>query len=290
VTRVIVRLNGGLGNQLFQYATGRAFALRHGVELLFDLSEYSADDKRHYELGVYPVEARIATPADLSAFESREPPRGFMGRLKEKLLPSPHIYREPHYHYDAQLTEQNPPIYLQGYWQSYRYFSDAAGQLSRELTPRDPLEPANAQVAAVIDVVTAVSLHVRRGDYVTEAHTNAYHGVCSLDYYREAISLIANRVPDAHLFVFSDDHDWTRENLAPGLPTTYVDANPPDRGFRDMQLMMRCRHHIIANSSFSWWGAWLNPAPDKIVVAPTRWFAASENNPKDLVPTGWVRL
>ncbi|HTI80193.1 MAG TPA: alpha-1,2-fucosyltransferase [Acetobacteraceae bacterium] len=290
MTKVVVRLNGGLGNQMFQYATGRAFSRRHGAELLLDLSEYSNDNKRHYELGIYPIEARIATSAELAAFESRERPRGFMGRIRERLHSPPHIYREPHYHFDRRLAEQRPPVYLQGYWQTEQYFADAAGQLRKELAPREPLEPANAQVAAAIGAVTAVSLHVRRGDYVSEAHTNAYHGVCSLDYYREAVELIAKRVPDAHLFVFSDDHEWTRENLAPGLPTTYVDANPPDRGFRDMQLMMQCRHHIIANSSFSWWGAWLNPSPDKIVVAPRQWFAASDNNPKDLIPPAWVRL
>lgn len=290
MTNVTVRLNGGLGNQLFQYASGRAVALRHDAQLLLDLSAFDTDRKRSYELGAFPIEARIATPDDLALYEPRHRPVGVIARLRERLRARPEVYREPHFHYDANLADHRPPVYLDGYWQSERYFADIADRLRRELTPRAPLETENARVAAEIDAVTAVSLHVRRGDYVSDAHTNAYHGVCSLDYYRAAVAHIAARVPDAHLFVFSDDHAWTQANLTLGLPTTYVSANPPDRGFRDMQLMTRCRHHVIANSSFSWWGAWLNAAPEKIVVAPRRWFAASENDPRDLIPPRWVQL
>ena len=203
---------------------------------------------------------------------------------------SPAHYREPQFRYDPHLSDQKLPLYMDGYWQSELYFADAAEALRRELSPREPLDDVNAEMAQSIRQCTAVSLHVRRGDYVTNAHTNAYHGVCSLDYYRRAIDHIRGQISDAHLFVFSDDADWTRENLKTDLPTTYVSANPPDRGFRDIQLMSLCRHHIISNSSFSWWGAWLNPNPGKIVVAPSQWFAAGGNDTSDLVPGSWVRL
>ena len=179
---------------------------------------------------------------------------------------------------------------MEGYWQSYRYFADAADKIRQELTPRDPMEPGNAAVAAEIDAVEAVSLHVRRGDYVTNAGAAPFHGLCSLDYYRAAVNHVRARVGAPHLFIFSDDHDWARDNLRFDLPTTYVVANPPDRGFRDMQLMARCRHHITANSSFSWWGAWLNPRHDKIVVAPQAWFADPKIDTRDLIPQGWTRL
>jgi hypothetical protein len=131
---------------------------------------------------------------------------------------------------------------------------------------------------------------VRRGDYVSEPDVSRYHGICPPDYYRSAVDYIAQRVPDIHLFVFSDDQDWVRDNLRFGPPTTLVAANSPDRGFRDMRLMTLCRHHIVANSSFSWWGAWLNPATDKIVVAPQQWFSASSNDTRDLIPPSWVRF
>ena len=199
-------------------------------------------------------------------------------------------YREPHYHFDPALAELKPPILLDGYWQSERYFAGVAGTLRRELTPHEPLDDANARLADEIQNVNAISLHVRRGDYVGNPHTNAYHGTCSLDYYYQAVAHIADRVERAHLFVFSDDHQWTVDNLRLNLPTTYVTANPASRGFRDMQLMSMCRHHVVANSSFSWWGAWLNAKGGKIVVAPKQWFAQSDNDTRDLIPSDWVRL
>lgn len=288
---ITVRLIGGLGNQLFQYAAARALALRHGAQVKLDLSGFESYGLRRYELDSYSIVASIATPEELATIGMSAPPTSFLGRLLGRLRPQPALhYREPHFHYDPELARQTLPIFMDGYWQSERYFADAADVIRQELTPRDALEPNNAAVAAEIGQVNAVSLHVRRGDYVSNSHTNAYHGVCSLDYYRAAVSHIRSTVAEPHLFVFSDDHDWTRENLKLDLPTTYVVANSADRGFRDMQLMSLCRHHVIANSSFSWWGAWLNPSPEKVVVAPARWFAAGENDTKDLVPTAWVRL
>jgi hypothetical protein len=288
---VTIRLMGGLGNQLFQYATARALALRHGAEVVLDLSHYEEDRLRRYELGSYPIAARIATAAELRSSKAA----GGLRAIAERLLgrapgPAAPAYHEPHFHFDPLVLQQRPPVHLIGYWQSERYFVDAAEVLRREFSPQAPLEPENARIAAAIATTNAVSLHVRRGDYVSNAHTNAYHGVCSLDYYRAAVAHIRREIPDAHLFVFSDDHEWTRRNLAPDLPTTYVTANPADRGFRDLQLMSRCRHHVVANSSFSWWGAWLNPSPDKMVIAPARWFASAEHDTRDLVPATWLRL
>lgn len=295
---VYVRLIGGLGNQMFQYATGRALALRNGAELKLDVSGFVTYGLRRYELDSYPIAATVASAPELEAFASAPvvPPRtGVKGLLSRLVAPknasSPAVhYREPHFQFDPGVQGLHPPILLDGYWQTERYFADAAEALRRELDPTEPLEEDNARIAEQIDQAVAVSLHVRRGDYVSNAHANAYHGVCSLDYYRAAISHVAERVEGVHLFVFSDDAEWTRENLKSDLPATYVAANPPDRGFRDMQLMTRCRHHIIANSSFSWWGAWLNAKPGKVVVAPRRWFAKGDNDTRDLVPSDWVRL
>ncbi|PZU91914.1 MAG: alpha-1,2-fucosyltransferase [Chelatococcus sp.] len=291
MSTVTVRLIGGLGNQLFQYAAARALAKRHGAEVKLDLSGFESYGLRRYELGAYPIAATVATADELARIGAPPQRSGFLGRLAGRLMPRPaHHYREPHYRYDPQLARQPLPIFMDGYWQSELYFADAADVLRLELTPKEPLEPANADVADKIRQTKAVSVHVRRGDYVSNAHTNTYHGVCSLDYYRAAIAHIQANVTDAHLFIFSDDHDWTRDNLKFDLPTTYVTANSADRGFRDMQLMSLCKNHVIANSSFSWWGAWLNPSPSKIVVAPARWFAAGDNDTRDLLPEGWVRL
>lgn len=291
MSTITVRLIGGLGNQLFQYAAARALALRHEAQVKLDLSGFESYGLRRYELDAYPIVAGIATPEEVAAIDAHQPASGLLDRVLARLRPRPaQHYREPHYHYDPELARQSLPIFMDGYWQSERYFIDAADVIRQELTPREVLDPNNAAVAADIGKVNAVSLHVRRGDYVSNSHTNSYHGVCTLDYYRAAVAYIRDKVAEPHLFVFSDDHDWTRDNLKLDLPTTYVVANAADRGFRDMQLMSLCRHHVIANSSFSWWGAWLNPSPAKIVVAPAMWFAASTNDTKDLVPAGWVRL
>jgi hypothetical protein len=289
MTTIITRLIGGLGNQLFQYAAARSLALKHGAEVKLDLSGFERDGLRRYELGSYPIAAAQASAAELAVAAPAS--SGLLARIAAKLAgPRPRHYREAHFHFDPGLARQRPALYMDGYWQSERYFADIANTLRRELTPRDDMEPENARIAEAIGSAQAVSLHVRRGDYVANAHTNAYHGVCSLHYYYDAVASITAAVPEAHFFVFSDDHAWTRENLDTGRPTTFVEANQADRGFRDMQLMSMCKHHIIANSSFSWWGAWLNPSPSKVVICPTRWFAGDDKDTSDLIPSAWVRL
>ena len=304
MTTITTRLIGGLGNQMFQYAAARAQALRRGAQVRLDLSSFEdqlpGNTPRHYELDKYPVAATIADPiAGKASIEQADPTLLVrLGRLVGLQRPAAGAgnglavtpYREPHFRFDPKLAQQPLPLLMDGYWQSERYFKDAAEYIRTELTPTAPLEPDNAATFAAIVKVEAVSVHIRRGDYVANAQTNAYHGTCSLDYYSQAIEFVRSRVERPHLFVFSDDPDWTRANLVADLPTTYVSANLSDRGYRDMQLMSCCRHHIIANSSFSWWGAWLNPEPAKIVVAPARWFAKPGTDTSDLVPKEWNRI
>jgi hypothetical protein len=170
------------------------------------------------------------------------------------------------------VPELLAPVYLDAYWQSERYFADIAGVVRREFAAKEPSDRENEALAAAIDAVNSVSLHVRRGDYVDDPTTHRYHGICAPDYYQRAVDHISSRAGVSHLFLFSDDQQWTRANLRFAFPTTFVGSNSPDCGYRDTVLMARRRHHIIANSSFSWWGAWLNPSRDKIVVAPQQWF------------------
>lgn len=135
----------------------------------------------------------------------------------------------------------------------------------------------------------SVSVHVRRGDYVTLASASAYHGLCTLDYYHRAIRHVAERVANPTLFVFSDDPEWTKANLHSPFPTHYVDHNPAGKAFQDLRLMSLCRHHILANSSFSWWGAWLSRSNGGLVIAPERWYAVNRPTP-DLIPARWIRM
>ena len=141
----------------------------------------------------------------------------------------------------------------------------------------------------MISQTNSVSLHIRRGDYVSNQKTNQTHGTCDLDYYQRCITEIEKEVENPYFFVFSDEIEWVKENLKINHPAEYVDQNTGDKSYEDMRLMSQCKHNVIANSSFSWWGAWLNSYPDKIVFAPKRWFASDKHNTKDLIPEGWKK-
>jgi len=289
---VTTKLLGGLGNQMFQYAAARALADRTGTELLLDVSEFASYTLRRYELDTLRVRARVlpapaakAAPGPLARKASALVQRFFPVRA-----PGQAVYREPAFHFDPGLLHQRPPVLLEGYWQSEKYFLDDAEAIRRDFTLAGEPDEANRAVLQRMQGTTAVSLHVRRGDYVSNPTAAAYHGTCSPAYYRDAVDHIAQRCGPLTLFVFSDDQDWVRANMPFAHPTVHVDCNPPDRGVWDMHLMKHCRHHVVANSSFSWWGAWLNPAPDKIVVAPRRWFTDPSKDTSDLVPAAWTRI
>lgn len=291
---VIVKLLGGLGNQMFQYATGRAVASRLDVELLLDVSAFAHYDLRRYELDDWNITARLATSEELARSGVAAAHPSFFDRIARFLridLPV-NCFREASFTYDPRILEVSSPVYLDGYWQSERYFLDIEKKLRQEFQLKASIDANNHSFKKKIDNLgkQAVSLHVRRGDYVTNAQTASYHGVCSLDYYRAAVNYIAEQVSDPCFFVFSDDLEWVQTNLNIKQPIVLVDANGPDKGAADMALMMACRHHIIANSSFSWWGSWLNPLNDKIIVAPKKWFGRANHDTTDLIPDSWVRL
>lgn len=180
--------------------------------------------------------------------------------------------------------------YLQGYWQSERYFLKHKGTIRSDFTFRQPPSGQNAELSRTILNSVAVSIHVRRGDYVSNAKTFAKHGTCTPEYYFKAIEIVRQRVPEARFFAFSDDPQWVAEVLAPRYPgLVLVDHNQAEDSYNDMRLMSLCWHHIIANSSFSWWGGWLNPDPGKIVIAPRNWFANGKDS-TDLIPETYIRL
>lgn len=288
---IIARLLGGLGNQMFQYATGRALALRTGADLKLDLAIYESSTSRAYALGHFPIQAVPATRLEVERLTRIRTPERVLGRLlRRKPRPRRSHVREPDLRFHPEILDLPDDVYLDGYWQSERYFIDAATAIQNELGPPEPESARDREVAAAIDSTESISLHVRRGDYVSSRVAREILGPCGLDYYQRALAMLRERLALPHLFVFSDEPEWARENLDLPLPTTVVDHNDPGDAHRDLALMARCRHHIIANSSFSWWGAWLAPRPDKIVIAPRRWFAREDLSADDLVPEPWMRL
>ena len=274
---ITVKLYGGLGNQMFQYAAGLRLATHHQTKLAIDLSWFetigkTADTRRVYELDCFNLSAQ---------------PAGFMNKVFGGRSVT---IKEKGFRFDPEILSAPANATLDGYWQSYLYFEDAAETIRRDFNFALPPSAPNAAMLNEIAKVTAVSLHVRRGDYITNEAANKFHGTSPLDYYRMAIEYLSARVKNPHFFVFSDDPEWCKANLTIDFATTYVDHNPPDKGYEDLRLMSHCKHHIVANSSFSWWGAWLNSNPEKIVVAPKIWFLDSSIDTTDLVPTSWKRL
>ena len=291
---VIVRLIGGLGNQLFQYAAGRALSHRHGVSLKLDASAFEQYPLRRYSLAPFNIAADFATPEEVAHLTGAGR-TGFRKRVSQlvypRLLPRFRtVYKERHFHYDSGFEAVGKRVYLIGFWQSERYFIEVADLLRKELTFQHPPDPPNRLLCEQIDAVDAISVHVRRGDYVSNPSTSAFHGSCSPAYYRAAVRHLAQGLSTPHVFAFSDDLAWVRANLSLDLPVTYVMHNGEAKDYEDLRLMGRCKHHVIANSTFSWWGAWLSDAPGKVVVAPRQWFNDPAIETRDVIPDTWLTL
>lgn len=291
---IIDSIIGGLGNQMFQYAAGRALALQRNQPLRLDLSSFEGYRLHHGFMlqNVFDCPTDIATEEEVRNTLGWQYPsvvRRLIARRELAAFRSRGFVVEPHFHYWPEIKYVPHDCYLMGYWQSEKYFKEAASQIRKDFTFKSTLTGMNAELSGHIVNMDSVSLHVRRGDYVSNPKTNANHGVCSLDYYQSAIRYISEYVEAPNFFIFSDDINWAKENLRVDFPCRYIDHNQGSESYNDMQLMSLCQHQIIANSSFSWWGAWLNINPDKIVIAPKNWFA-NETNIQDLFPQGWVVL
>lgn len=292
---VIVKLHGGMANQMFPYAAARRLAHVLDTELKLDVTGFSAYherrdlDFRKYALGVFDIQENFATGEEIEWLTTRE--KNALETIFCRKAGRPRSYvRERYYHFDPEIMELRGDVYLDGNWNSPRYFEDVAPLIRKEFSFRQPPAGKNVELLEMIEAVVAVSIHVRRGDYVSNPKVHTIYGCCGLDYYRRAIEFIAEKVPSSHFFAFSDDPEWVRANLCFDWPLTIVDCNGPLDAHEDLRLMSRCRHHIIANSGFSWWGAWLNPDPSKIVLAPRQWFQSQKYDAKDVVPTEWVRV
>jgi len=296
---VIVRISGGLGNQMFQYAAGKACAVRNQCELKLELSAYDRPPRgqeaaRKFELPVFLGAVPVATAAELTTIQHYNENKAYKAyNRSRKLLGLPPAYtycqeRVPMHFDPAILTSTGQLLYVDGDWQNEKYFRAIADELRRDYTPKDlAADTRNAILAQQMASMASVSLHVRRGDYLN----NAVHKPAPLTYYQVAIERVVTQVAQPHFYIFSDDVAWARANLRFGAaPSTFIDHNTGPDSYKDLYLMSKCHHHIIANSSFSWWGAWLNPSPRKLVIAPAMWLAFLNVAAADVVPPTWVIL
>jgi len=286
---------GGLGNQLFQYTTGRALALKHQTELKLDLSFLNSDPKNVYtkrelELHVFDISSTIVTSNELEAFYKRT----FFQKIATKFFSSfPSKYfigNQKGFEYNEAFELYPDNTYLNGYWQSEKYFSSIREILLKELVIKKEMSEQCKLVKDFILNSNSVSLHIRRGDYLSDKNANEFHGNLPLDYYYKVLAHLNGLFKDLKVFIFSDDMDWVKDNLKLTNECVYVDFNTGENSVFDMYLMSQCKHNIIANSSFSWWGAWLNQNPQKTVIAPEKWFADKNLNIKDLIPNSWLKM
>ena len=292
---IIVVLMGGLGNQLFQYAAARSLADRTMGALRFDLSAMGRHSTTRpfllHHFRVRGAVTRVMSQEFLCA-TLKSPISRLMQRHYRRCMHYcfTEMKEKPDLRFEPALLAARGNVVLSGYWQSETYFADDAVRIRGDLALRHEPDAATRACLRQIRQCDSVSIHVRRGDYVSDQQTAAFHGICSVEYYHGAMRHIAARIERPQFFVFSDDPEWARANIRSSVPTTYVSHNDATRPHEDLRLMSACKHHIIANSSLSWWGAWLNPAMDKIVVAPRRWCLSPEWNTTNVVPASWVRI
>jgi hypothetical protein len=266
---------------MFQYAAARALAECNNMNVVLDLSWFNQEfdttttTPRHYELACFRLGATTEKYRSTTLQNLR------LRRVKK--------YTEPHFHYDPNYTKLPKSTVLSGYFQSEKYFSDIRGVLLEDFSwAKEPKGKNKDNLKQIKNDPSSVSVHVRRGDYVSNENAAKFHGLTGVDYYKAAVKEMTKHVKNPNLYVFSDDPDWCKKNIKFTQQTIYVSHNTD--GSEDMRLMKACRHNIIANSSFSWWGAWLNENSNKIVIAPNQWFSHSESNTKDIIPGSWHKL
>ena len=283
---IITRLEGGLGNQLFQYATGRHLSIKNNTALVLDTSNYLIDkNNRHYELRRYNVKAKTANIITCIFVRLG---KYIIPKMTQNIrLPIKYVKERNNYFNDEILSERRN-IILDGYWQSEEYFKNIRDTILDDLTLLSNPDKKNKKMLKRINNSNAVCLHVRRDDYVSNPLLQKYHGSLTPEYYNEAINSICDRLTDPEFFIFSDEPEWCKHNIITDRTHTYVDINGPDKAPEDLRLMSACNHFIIANSSFSWWAAWLSENKKKIIIAPKRWYR--EKDEGDIVPKRWIRI
>jgi len=302
---VIVKLMGGLGNQLFQYATGKALAERHGASLKVDLSWYERDDRQGaFQLDRFLFAFEVVTPEEIKRLKhgtssvisllrhyGQDQIAGHLfsvthgSTLPQNLT----YYPERAIDFDPAVMDLSGDVYLDGFWQCENYFHSLRRELLSGFQLRDEIDKKNRDILTSITSSGSVCLHIRRGDYLSDSSATRIHGICSPAYYERAITYLKDVLHNPTFFIFSNDPAWVRERFDLGTRFVSVENNQ-GAGYMDLYLMKHCNHFVIANSTFSWWGAWLSEAKDNVVIGPKQWFSSKEYNDADRMPASWVRM
>lgn len=285
---VYLKLNGGLGNQMFQWALARMIKSTTDMDVYLDMSYFKNKYARPYQLDIFKIEPTFVedspTKLKLSIIWLL---RSF---LNGQSLFGITLYSERKFNFEQRIGKIKTNTYIEGFFQSEKYFKFVADALRDDFKFGVVPNEQNRAMWAKIMSCQSVSLHIRRGDYVQKQRYQDQYAECSFNYYKRAVDAISKKYPDLKLFVFSDDIAWVKRNMQFPFETTYIDFNTGNNSYEDLRLMSLCKHNIIANSSFSWWGAWLNDNKEKIVIAPKRWFKDKKINQDDIIPPDWVKF
>lgn len=286
--KIIVKFNGGLGNQMFQWAFGHALEKETRVETIFDMSFFEKKYARPYELGIFNLQAKFVEDFWLKL--KLKIMWNFRKNLKNKSFLGLNFYHEPHFEYSKYAFRIKSNTYIEGFFQSEKYFEHIKDEILTAFTFKTKPDKFNQYLIDEMKKSNSVSIHIRRGDYVQKKRYQDLYATCSLNYYRRGVEYIASKYSNPKLFIFSDDIQWAKTNWDLPYESVFVNTNSGEKSYEDMRLMSNCKHNIIANSSFSWWGAWLNNNKEKIVIAPKKWFNDGRINQDDVIPSEWIKL
>jgi hypothetical protein len=274
---IVVKIKGGLGNQMFQYAIAKAFSLELKRKFKLDISIFEWYKLHNYGLHNFNIQPQFYIPLSKRRLK--------IIKLFNKIVSYNEDFHQ--FNYNPNLIHSKfDRIFLEGYFQSQKYFIKYEDEIRKDFQIVTPLKQQTSEMVELMQSVNAVSIHFRRGDYVG----NVVHETDKTDYYKEAMKIIESKVENPVYFLFSDDIPWVKENFTTNFDTHYVDFNDASTNFEDIKLMSSCKHNIMANSSFSWWGAWLNTNSTKIVIAPKLWFNDPKINTSDVIPESWIQL
>ncbi len=281
---ILAKVVGGLGNQLFIYAAAKTLAKKNETTLKLDISDYKNEGLRNFQLDYFNTNYEIASLKEIKEFTEIS----FRKKIQNKLF-NKNVYKERKFEFNKRFIKSKSPIYIKGYFQSEKYFEENKTGIKKELSFKIETLEINEEILKEIENSNSVSIHIRRGDYLNKNIVET-HGVLGLDYYNTSIAIINSKITEAKFFIFTDSTKWVENNINVSN-CTIVSNLYSQSPIQDLFLMSKCKHNIIANSSFSWWGAWLNENVNKIVVAPKKWFGPKGPKSFDsLYPDNWIKI
>ena len=288
---IVVKLTGGLGNQMFQYAFAKSLSLKKRKSFLLDANDFKYDTLRDFELDLFHLKNKLASNEMIRVSKIKQENR-FLKLVKKGIRSTPKnlVFVEKSLDYHSQI-EKVKANYFDGYWQTEKYFIQFESEIRKDFKMQIEPNEYYSEMLQAAGNTESVSVHFRRGDFANNPETNQFHGLCDLAYYKNAMEYIKKKLGHVTFFMISDDIEWVKNEFKDESNIIYID-NFKGKDYEDMRLMSNCKHNIIANSSFSWWGAWLNENTSKIVVSPSRWFNNEEKQlqTKDLIPESWIKL